>query len=230
MKQRTGFTDRSPLEYCVDGKWVENRYLCCFTMSSNDYDDRPLSSPRSIVDLYTPRSRPRVRSGSLGAEDPTISTHTHYSERSSIRINTDLTVRAHSITPQNIHFQSSCLSTVDADVWDLPSLASTRKIALACCDNDSQARRRLAAFDRCAIVPRTFYFHLGSRDSRRHKSARKARPVGRARRPSSPDDKQSASPGPCGPRKKVSKVDPVVRRDALPSVRNAPVTASKRFK
>jgi hypothetical protein len=119
----------------------------CFTMSSNDSDDRPLSSPRSLVDLYTPPSRARLRSGSLGAEHPTISTHTHHSERSNIRINTDLTVRAHTITRQNIHFQSSCLSTVDADVWDLPSLASTREIAPAC-DNDSQARRRLAAFDR----------------------------------------------------------------------------------
>jgi hypothetical protein len=78
--------------------------------SAQDYDDRPLSSPRSLVDL-SPSSRARARSGSLGAE-----------ERSSIRINTDLTVRAHNITRQNIHFQSSCLSTVDADVWDLPSL------------------------------------------------------------------------------------------------------------
>jgi hypothetical protein len=71
----------------------------CFTMSSRfsarDYDDRPLSSPRSLVDLspsshsHSPRSR--VRSGSLGAETeaPTISTQT---ERSNIRINTDLTV------------------------------------------------------------------------------------------------------------------------------------------
>jgi hypothetical protein len=69
--------------------------LVCFTMSSrfsaHEYDHRPLSSPRSLVDL-SPSSHPRsrVRSGSLGAED----------QRSSVR-----TVRAHNITRQNIHFQ-----------------------------------------------------------------------------------------------------------------------------
>ena len=53
--------------------------------STDDYDDRPLSSPRSLVDLsspYTPRSR--ARSGSLGAEEE--------HEGTSMRINT---VRTH---------------------------------------------------------------------------------------------------------------------------------------
>jgi hypothetical protein len=76
--------------------------LACFTMSSrfsaHDYDDRPLSSPRSLVDL-SPSSHARARSasGSLGSEDPKIRipSHTHDDgERSSIiRINTDFTVR-----------------------------------------------------------------------------------------------------------------------------------------
>jgi hypothetical protein len=176
-------------------------------MSAHDYDDRPLSSPRSLVDLSPSllSLRSRVRSGSLGAEEP---------ERSGIpRINTDLTVR------QNIHFQQLL-----TDRRRLPSLAPT-------CD--SQGRRLAASDNKCAILSRTFYFHLfgfGSRDSRRHKSTRirKARLFGYARRPPA-DDELSASPGPCGPGKKVSKADPVVRRDALPSIRIAPVAASTSF-
>jgi hypothetical protein len=135
------------------------------------------------------------------------------------------------ISHVKISISSSCLST-DADVWDLPSLAPTTYDGDS--DDDSSSQARLAASDnKCAIVPRTFYFHLfGSRDSCRHKSARirKARLFfGYARR-ASPDDELSASAGPCGPRKKVPKADPVVRRDALPSVRNAPVPASKSFR
>ena len=161
--------------------------------SAQDYDDRPFSSPRSLVDLspsshsHTPRSRSRARarSGSLGAVEPMIPTQseTHYSERSNMRINTDLTVRAHNTTRQNIHFQRQLLIEPSTPTsGTLPSLAPTRKIALAY-DNDSQVRP-LAAFDRCAIVPRTFYFHLGSRDCCRHKSARRARLfLGYARRP-----------------------------------------------
>lgn len=58
--------------------------------SNHNYDDRPLSSPRSLVDLtspYTPRSR--ARSGSLGAEEE--------HEGTSMQIDTDddLTVRKH---------------------------------------------------------------------------------------------------------------------------------------
>jgi hypothetical protein len=134
------------------------------------------------------------------------------------------------ISHVKISISSGCLST-DADVWDLPSLAPTTTYDDS--DDDSSSQARLAASDtKCAIVPRTFYFHLfGSRDSCRHKSARirKARLFGHARR-ASPDDELPASPGPCGPRKKVSKADPVVRRDALPSVRNALVPASKSFR
>jgi hypothetical protein len=177
--------------------------------SAQDYDDRPLSSPRSLVDLspsshshISPRSRARARSGSLGTEDPTIPSQSqYYPERSSIRINTDLTVRAHNTTRQNIHFSRGQLLIEPSTPTPTSGtfllyiyLAPTRKIALAY-DNDRQVRRPLAAFDRCAIVPRTFYqyFHLGSRDSCRHKSARRARPArarlffgcARRRRPSS---------------------------------------------
>ena len=103
MKQ-LGSTDRSPF----DDMWMKSGWgisiLCfvCFTMSSrfsaHGYDDDDsLSSHRSLVDLSpssrTPRSR--ARSGSLGAEDPTIPGN---AQRSSIRINTELTVRIISIS------------------------------------------------------------------------------------------------------------------------------------
>ena len=152
----------------------------CFTMSArlsaHDFDDHPRSTHESLVDLSS-SSRSHARSASVGSEDPGIP---RLAQRSSIQINTDLTVR---IYMSNIHFQE-LLST---DVWVLPSLAPTRKIAPS---YDSQAR--LAAFCICAIVSRTFYFHLCPRDSCRHKPAWKARLLGSAPR-TSPDDELSAS-------------------------------------
>jgi hypothetical protein len=90
----------------------------CFTMSAHDFDDHPRSSYESFVDLSPSSHAPhsRARSGSVGSEDPVIS------QRSSIQTNTDSTVR---IYMSNNHFQE-LLST---DVWVLPSLAPTRKIA-----------------------------------------------------------------------------------------------------
>ena len=103
MKQK-GRTDRSPLgsvhSWCVEqlGWGIASLSFVCFTMSSRfsaqDYDDRPLSSARSLLDLSQSSHnthRSRARSGSLGAEDPAIAS---YGERSkSMRIDTDLTVR-----------------------------------------------------------------------------------------------------------------------------------------
>lgn len=167
--KRVGNSDRRPVGVgSVHGckGWnggVRRSIFVCFTMSArfsaHDFDDDPRSTRISFVDLSsnTPRSRPR--SGSVGSEDPVIP------QRSSIQINTSLTVR---IYTSNLLFHTT-------DVWVLPSLAPTRKIAPS---YDTQAR--LAAFCICAIIPRTFYFHLCPRDSCRHKSAWKSQLLGSA--------------------------------------------------
>lgn len=153
MKQQALRTDhRSPLgsvhgvECCVDGKvsWGI-AILVCFTMSSrfsaHDYDDRPLSSTRSFIDLSPsshthPSSRPRARPSSvssLGREDRAITIPTKHTdddgERSSIRIDTDFTVRIKYTTRQkNI---PSLASFAYRRRHHFPSLALTREIALA---------------------------------------------------------------------------------------------------
>jgi len=190
----------------------------CFTMSTrfsaHDFDDHPRPTLKSFVDLspssHTPRSHAAPASVGSELEGPTVP----HTQRSSIRINTDLSVR---IYTSNILFQQLFINL-------LPSLAPTRKVALA---YDTQAR--LAAFYICAIIPRTFYFHLCSRDSCRHKSAWKARLLGSAPGPS-PDDKLSASARASRACKKVKKVDPVVRRDALPAICYAPIAPRETFR
>lgn len=77
------------------GRWKSGRgiaILVFFTMSSRfaarDYDDRPLSSSRSLLDL-SPSSRSAL--GHPTTTIPTDAQDDYDGERSTIRINTDLT-------------------------------------------------------------------------------------------------------------------------------------------
>jgi hypothetical protein len=183
------------------------------SFSAHEFDDRPLSvtsthyqsfidlSPSSNYHTHTHHSS-RISHASVGSENSTTPLHP---QRSSIRIDTNLTVRK---------CVSNSLSPTPPYQFDVPppfpSLAPTRETATA-----NHTQTRLAASQKCCVViAHTLHFHLRSSDSCRDKSARKTRRLGSLARPSS-DDKSSSPARASGTREKNSKVDAVAGRGAV---------------
>ena len=172
------------------------------SFSAHDFDDDTLSVTstryQSFIDL-SPSSNYHTHThhSSVGSENSTTPLHP---QRSSIRIDTNLMVRK---CVSKSLFQHSLINST---FGSFPSLAPTRKTATA---NNTQTR--LAASQKCGITiahAHTLHFHLRSSDSRRNKSARKARRLGSLAGPSS-DNKLSSPARASGTREKNSKVDAV---------------------